>query len=149
MAEELFAGALRLESGVLKTVAGTNPAAGAEVSETVPAGKAWKLVAVSVQLVQGITQTPQPVLVLDDGTTVFFEQFAATNAQGASTTARYSWVLGGGPPIALVGATPNIRGVGPLPDVVLPAGFRVRTSTVGIGANTDYGAPALYVVEYG
>jgi hypothetical protein len=64
------------EQGIIKPVTGTDPAANAEISETVPAGKWWQLLAVSVVLVQGITQTPQPMLTLDDGTNVFYASSA-------------------------------------------------------------------------
>ena len=137
-----------VRNGVLKVAAGTNPAANTEVSETVPAEKYWKLLAISVSCVQGATQTPQPVLQIDDGATVMYEMYGATGAQGASSTARYSWVVGGPQPAALVGTTPNIKAVAGLPDMILPPGARIRTSTVGIGANTDYGAPQLTYIEY-
>ena len=127
---------------------GSNPAANAEISETVPAGKTWVLLSVSVLLVQGITQTPQPILVIDDGTDVVFESFGSSAAQAVSTTCRYTW--GPGLPFTgQVGVTTGVHSTAPLPeDMVLPAGWRIRTVTLGIGANSDYGAPSLYVVEY-
>lgn len=134
---------------VLKTHVGSNPAANTEVSVAVPSGKSWILYAVTVPLVQGATQTPQPILIIDDGTTVFFESFGATDAQPVSTTARYTWIPRG-TLAALVGSGADMHAIAPLPEgLVLPAGFRVRTSTLGKGANTDYGAPALYVAELG
>lgn len=134
-------------SGALQ-VNGTNPAANTEFSDTVPTGKAWRLIAVSVALVQGITQTPQPLLVLDDGTDVIFEGFGSTTAQAVSTTCRYTWAPGL-TLTGLVGATTNVHSTAPLPEgfILLP-GYRIRSSTVGIGANSDYGAPSYYVVEY-
>lgn len=129
---------------------GSDPAAGAEFSVTVPAGKTWELLAVSVQLVQGLTQTPQPILVIDDGgADVVYEAFGASAAQAASTTARYNWAPGLGLS-ALVGTTPNIHATAPLPSgLLLPEGFRISSATLGIGANTNYGAPGLLVVQYG
>ena len=133
----------------LKVVSGADPAANAEVAVTVPTGKAWKLLAVTVALVQGITQTPQPILVIDDGTTTIFEGFGSSAAQAVSTTCRYSWA----PDLPLsgqVGSGTGVHATAPLPSgLVLPAGARVQTSTLGKGANSDYGVPALYVVEYG
>jgi len=70
--------------GRFKRIAGTDVAANTEFSETVPAGKAWGLLAVHVVLVQGATQTPQPILVLDDGTTDFFRGFGSSAAQAAA-----------------------------------------------------------------
>jgi hypothetical protein len=133
---------------LLKVVTGNDPAANNEFSVTVPAGKWWQLLAVTVVLVQGATQTPQPILVLDDGTTTFYESFGASAAQGASSTQRYTWSPDA--PFTTAGTTPNIHSTAPVPDgLTLPPGARIRSTTLGIGANTDYGAPALYVVEYG
>lgn len=134
-------------SGALQ-VNGTNVAANTEFSDTVPTGKAWRLIAVSVALVQGITQTPQPLLILDDGTDVIFEGFGCTTAQAVSTTCRYTWAPGL-TLTGLIGATTNVHANAPLPEgfILLP-GYRIRSSTVGIGANSDYGAPSYYVIEY-
>jgi len=127
---------------------GTNPAANAEVSETVPAGKSWVLLSVTVACVQGATQTPQPILVIDDGTNVIYESFGSTTVQAVSTTCQYTW----SPGLTLtgqIGATTNVHSTAPLTEgLVLQAGYRVRTNTLGKGANTDFGAPALFIDEY-
>lgn len=129
------------------TVVGTDPAANAEFSQTVPSGELWWLVTVSVALVQGITQTPQPILVIDDGTNVIFQIPGSTAAQAVSTTCQYSW----GADLQItgqIGATTNVNSSAPLPQsLVLPAGYRIRSNTVGIGANSNYGAPNFYVVK--
>lgn len=135
-------------AAVRKVVQGGDPAANAEFSVTVPTGKIYALLAVRVVLVQGITQTPLPFLVLDDGTNIFAELPGSTAAQGASTTCTYTWaqdVLTTGQ----IGSTPSIRSLGAIPaGMILPAGYKVRSSTQGIGAATDYGIPNLHVVEY-
>jgi hypothetical protein len=135
--------------GLLKSVAGANPAAGQEVNDTVPVGKWWMVLSVSVQLVQGLTQTPQPTLVFDDGANVIAQYPGCSAAQAVSTTCQYSWAadcqLSG-----QVGATPNIVACGPIGEAfILPGGYRIRTVTAGIGANTDYGVPRYYVCELG
>lgn len=135
-------------SPVLKSVLGTNVAANTELSDTVPADKVWQLLAVSVALVQGATQTPQPILVLDDGSVVFYESFGSTTAQAVSTTCRYTWAPGM-TLTGLIGATTNVHSCAPLPaGLMLMPGYRIRTVTVGIGANSDYAAPQFYVAEY-
>src|SRR5215471_1246247 len=122
---------------------GTNPAAGSEISETVPAGASWGLLAVSISLVQGLTQTPQPVLTIDDGTDIVFQSVGASAAQAVSTTCRYNWAPGLATS-AVLGSGANCVAFAPLPaGLVLGAGWRVRTSTLGIGANSDYAAPAF------
>lgn len=111
--------------------------------------KSWWLIAVTVQLVQGLTQTPQPSLVIDDGTTNVLIMPGSTAAQAASTTCQYTWA-GDLQVTGQVGTTPNIVSAGPLPqNLILPSGYRIKTLTNGIGANTDYGAPSYFVVELG
>ena len=131
-----------------KRILGSDPAAGAEISETVPAGKFWIPLSIWVELVQGLTQTPQPILVIDDGATQIFEAIGSSAAQIASSTCKYTWGLDL-PLSGQVGATPNTRSTAPLSPIVLPGGFRIRTVTLGIGANSNYGAPGLYVAELG
>jgi len=134
--------------GVLKVVTGTNPAANNEVSETVPAGKYWQLISFAVTCVQGATQTPNPSFIIDDGTNVQYLAPGFTTAQSISTTVRYMWGANY-KEFDLTGTSPNRYGSKTLPGVMLLSpGWRVRTSTSGIGANTDYGAPSVIVMEY-
>jgi hypothetical protein len=127
-----------------------NPAANAEIAvTTVTTGKIWLLKAFSVSLVQGITQTPQPILIVDDGTNVVFEMFGSTTAQAVSTTCRYTWGVGL-PLTGQVGATTNVHSTGPIPaGLLMKDGWRISTLTVGLGANSDYGVATINVVEYG
>jgi hypothetical protein len=134
----------------LKRVDGANPAANAEVADAVPAGKTWELLLVSIPLVQGLTQTPQPILQLTDAAdAVIAEIFGSSAAQAASTTCRYTW----GPDLPLtgqIGVTTGVRSTAPLPSgIYLPSGFKIKTATLGLGANSDYGVPSYLVIEYG
>jgi hypothetical protein len=134
----------------IRRVDGANPAANTEVADAVPAGKTWELLLVSIPLVQGITQTPQPILQLTDAADgVIAEIFGSNAAQAVSTTCRYTW----GPDLPLlgqIGSGANVRSGGPLPTgIYLPSGFKIKTVTLGIGANTDYGVPSYLVIEYG
>lgn len=114
---------------------------------TVPVGKAWLVISFAVTLVQGITQTPLPTLTLDDGTTVFYRSPGVASAQNASVTTAYEWAPGMPAPAA---GGANTTAFAPLPaGLVLPAGYRIKTSTAGIGANSDYGVPIAYVCEFG
>lgn len=129
-----------------KRVAGADPAANVEISDAVPAGKVWQLLSVSVSLVQGAVQTPQPSLIIDDGTNVLFQGFGASSAQNAGVTCQYTWA----PDLPLSAAGALTIATAPLPSgLFLPPGFRIRTVTAGKGANTDYGVPSYFVVEYG
>jgi hypothetical protein len=126
-----------------------DPGAGAEFTITVPAGKSWELIAVYVVLVQGITQTPRPILVIDDGTDILAEAPVGV-AVAASTTVAITWGVDLPRDAALVGTTPDARLNCPLPKgLLLGSGYRARSVTLGIGANTNYGVARAAVVEYG
>ena len=134
--------------GTPRVFTGTNVAANTEWLETVPAGKVWEVISVTAVIVQGATQTPQPVLVIDDGATVIYESFGASDAQATSTTCRYTWGVGH-PLTAKAGATTNVHSVAPLPrSLFLRGGSRIGSNTIGIGANTDWGAPVIFVMQY-
>jgi hypothetical protein len=131
-----------------KTVLGIDVAANTEILDAVPAGKWWWLISATVSCVQGATQTPQPTLILTDGTNNIFSSIGSTTAQSVSTTVQYSWGIGV-PLSGLIGATPNIVTTAPLGEfILLPPGGQIKTLTAGIGANTNYGAPAYLVCEF-
>jgi len=127
-----------------KIVAVADPAADAEFSHTVPADVKWLLLVATVSLVQGATQTPWPSLVIDDGTTVIGRSMSGTAAQSANITTQHTWSHDG----ELAGGAGGAASTGSLPGpVLLLPGYRIRSITAGKGANSDYGAPSLYVVE--
>lgn len=133
----------------IKVVTGTNPAANSECSDTVPgsasAPKFWKLLGWSVSLAQGATQTPTPNLVITDGTNEVLGFPLASAAVSAATTTR----LSASPNVTLTAGAGATRNYAPIPSgLVIPWGWKVTTLTTGIGANTDYAAPAIWVVEY-
>lgn len=130
----------------VESVLGTDPAANTELLDTVPDGTVWLLLSYAVTLVQGATQTPQPTLVIDDGTHVVYQGVMASTAQNASVTCRYF----AAPGLTLSAGTANTVAYSPIPSgLLLPAGSRIGTSTAGKGANSNYGAPSILVIEIG
>lgn len=129
----------------LRSFTGTNRAANTEFTETVPAGLWWLLMSVSVSCAQGATQTPWPSLIVDDGTLILFQAFAGTAAISAATTVQVTWAPG----LPAVGAAATTANTGPLPSgLLLGPGYKIRSLTTGIGANTDYAAPQILVTEF-
>jgi hypothetical protein len=131
-------------SGVLRSITGTDPAAGAEISETVPTNARWYLYTFRASLVTDATvANRQPVLVVDDGTSELFRAAHPLN-QTAGTTWMNSWTV--------VGAGSSGGGFGvihALPDrVILPGGSRIRTVTNAIQAGDNWSAPQLLVEEW-
>lgn len=130
--------------GVLRTILGTDPPAGAEVSETVPAGARWELLALAATLVADATPANRlPSLLLDAGGNAFTRviQPVLTAASGSNA---YYWAQGlpvetglGGVPLAGIPTAP-----------VLLAGGRFRTATSAMQAGDNWTAPLFVVREY-
>jgi hypothetical protein len=129
--------------GYLRAITGTNPGAGAEVSETVPTGARWELLSLAVALVTSAAVANRfPMLQLDDGANTYAQSSVAA-AITASTTAL---ITAGdiGAPIAAtaLGFTISIPA-----GVILSAGHRIRTLTTNLQGADDYGAPIYLVRE--
>jgi hypothetical protein len=134
-----------------KTVTVANPSANTEWSIAVPSGKYWLVKSVTAQLVQGATQTPQPVLVIDDGTNIFAEGVGAASAQAISTTCTYTWA-GGMVQSGIQGTGAAQHAQAPLPcneSLLLKQFYRIRSVTLGMGANSQWQNIVLYVMEDG
>ena len=127
--------------GLIRTLTGTNPAVGVELTEAVPTNAIWNLKAVSFQLVAGVVAVDVQFR-LDDGTDPFWAFVPPQIGAGLTRTfylakdteedAAYDANFGG----------LRIR----LPDVKLEAGYRFATAA--ITADDDYGAPLLLVEEW-
>ena len=129
--------------GVIRSIAGTNPAAGAEILETVPTNARWRLLALMATLVTDATAANRDAaLTIDDVTTVFLRAPAGQN-HIASLTTRYVWT-----PHAQRFTIAQDRTITiPIPDLWLPGGFRLNTLVTNIQAGDDWGAPQLLVEE--
>lgn len=132
-------------AGALRTIAGTTPAAGAEISETVPTGARWELLNFTYTLVTSATVANRDsALVIDDGANVLYTS-AAQAVQTASTTRIYHHVQGYGAPF--VDSSNRFTSVFPT-GLRLAAGYRLRTSTSAIQVGDQYGAPIYTVREW-
>ena len=131
--------------GALRSIAGTTPAAGAEISETVPTGARWQLLAFRYQLVTSATvANRQSTLLADDGTTNLWYA-GGDPVQPASGTFLYSFGAGYTP----FGAVPtNATGRSlPTPNF-LGAGSRLKTQTLSIQAGDQYSNVQYLVREW-
>lgn len=130
--------------GAVRSVTGTDPAAGVEISETVPTGARWRLLSVSFALVTDATvATRIPAVVVDDGTNTYSRTDGGVG-QTASLT-RIFTAAGGGMFATNVGGQHHIPFSNRL---LLLAGHRVRTVTSNLQAGDNYGAPQLLVEEW-
>ena len=138
-------------SGHVTSVFGGGTVAGAEEVDTVPAGKAWYVMAVKQVLAKGGTGTPQPVLqIADQGGNVVWQGLGSSAVQAVNTTCTYMWAPGQSLS-AQLGSGVNCMSFAGLPDgLVLPSGYQIKTSTLnGVGATSNYGTPSFFVCELG
>lgn len=131
-------------AGLLRTITGTNPAAGAEISETVPTNTRWKLRSVIFALSTDATVASRQVKMrIDDGASRLYE-VVADQDQVASENRTYYVIPG-------MGYTPRAYAdffVGYPADVVLLQGFRLVTATANLKAADDFGSPTMYIEEW-
>lgn len=131
-------------AGAIRSITGTNPAAGAEISETVPTGARWLLRGFTAALVTNATvATRRVALLLDDGAATLIA-LQATDGQAASLTRSYS-----GPNVgSYVVAQTSTLGLPFQQGIPLIAGARIRTVTANLDPGDDWGAPQLLVEEF-
>lgn len=131
--------------GSISYLTGTDPAAGAEISETVPAGVRWKLKGVRFTMVTSATVANRFVnFIVDNGTTNIFDVFYPTAHTASLTAVYYAFPLGV-TQTGLLGPASNRIYYNIPADMELLPGYRIRTTTTGLDAGDNFGAPTLYV----
>lgn len=131
--------------GIIRTITGTDPAAGADISETVPTGARWNLLAMRAQLVTDATAANRRALFrLTDGTTPF-SQVRSELVQTASQTITYVWQRG----VPSLNSSDDGFAMVQMPDLpTLGAGFIILSATVNLQAADNWAAPILIVEEW-
>jgi hypothetical protein len=128
--------------GMLRTIVGTNPAAGVEITETVPAFTRWRLISLHANLQTSAVVANRIVHVqLDDGANLFFQSDPNEN-QAASSLYGYNFTSG-----PLLNSALSQQVMLPLPlTPLLGPGYRIRTLTAALDGGDDWSAP-VYLVE--
>ena len=148
-------GGLRDGPGRRYTASGANPAAGAEVADTVPTTAWWRLIAAEVVLVtDGNAANRNVALFVDDAGATITRSLLLTDStnQTATQTRTHGWYPGtAAVDAASVSITDTVTLLAKFPmtlplNYLLAPGSNIRTVTTSIQAGDDYGA-ARYVVE--
>lgn len=133
--------------GFIYLVTGTDPAAGSEVSETVPTNARWKLRGFICTLVTNATAATRNMsTIVDDGSTAFFK--SRLTGGFSNSQSRTAYFLPGYESTDFTFINNEYALVPLLPDLLLFQGWRVRTSTTNLQAGDNYGAPVLLVEEW-
>jgi hypothetical protein len=132
-------------AGALRSITGTTPGAGAEISEVVPTGARWELLATKFGLTTNATVANRdPALSLDDGANEYFRQTGGAS-EAASTTFAWSWGQGvSWHGVAVVGTLANGLPV----NLRMGSGHRMRTITANLQVGDQYTAPQMLVREW-
>jgi hypothetical protein len=123
------------EARAILVLQSSDPAAGSEVSYTVPYLERFELVSVRTRLItSAIVATRIVDFVIDDGTTVLFE-FPSSISQAAGTTKDYQWTARGTGDSDIIG----VINISIPPGIELVNGFRIRTVTQNLQVGDDFG----------
>lgn len=131
--------------GALRSISGTQPGVGLEVSETCPTGARWSLLAFEADLVTSAAVANRVVqLTIDDGAAIF-ARVSVNQNETASHTWRNSFQLG------VPQTFDGTRFIVTTPlgcDLQIPAGGRIRTVTTAIDVADQYAVPQYLVREW-
>jgi hypothetical protein len=130
--------------GMILSVAGTAPSAGAEISFTLYAGARWNLNGAVISLTTSSTSATRTVqLLITDGTNTLWT-IPSQTTQAQSLTYTYYF--------APYGFTPTVVGTNvfvAIPfNIPLMQGWKINTSTSNIQAGDQYAAPRFYTTEW-
>jgi hypothetical protein len=130
--------------GVLRSITGSVPAAGADISETVPAGARWQLLSMRATLTTAVAVASRQVkLTLDDGANRFYDTGDGP-VQAASLAWAYTFAPTGSPP---TNALTDVQIHYDNAQFEAPS-YRVRTVTAAIQAADQWTAPQYVVREW-
>jgi hypothetical protein len=132
-------------AGALRSITGTTPGAGAEISETVPTGARWQLMVFRFAFTaSAAAANRQPRLQLDDGVNVYYRSPTPANivASGASIYNALPGIFNTAPNDGAENQVPFPAGV------QLAAGHRIRTNTAAIQAADQYSGVQYLVREW-
>jgi len=142
---QMFAQSSLDGAGALRSITGTTPAAGAEISETVPTGARWELLAFQTTFTaSAAVATRIPILFVDDGANIFSRLYC-----GTTITASQAWFLLWGQGLPNVSeANTKTQQIALETGLRLAAGARIRTSTTAIQGADQYSAVQYLVREW-
>mgnify|MGYP005851461327 CR=1 FL=1 len=131
--------------GHLRTVVGTDPPPGNQISETVPTNARWRVLAIRFVLAtSAVTATRRVQLSFNVGGNIIYS-LNSGDTQAASTTITYNWIAG--QPIDIPTALGQI--IDPIPPFIfLKGGDMITTFTLNMQSGDNFSAPTTYVEEW-
>ncbi|MBA7609564.1 hypothetical protein ES703_16755 [subsurface metagenome] len=129
--------------GRLLSITGTDPAAGANISITVPIRRRWRILSVRFSLITDATEIDRAALLgISDGINTLFT-VSPPAFQAASLTRRYNFSAFG-----TIMPTLALEVYSPLPSISLPAASIISSAVTDLQAADYLTAPQLLVEEW-
>lgn len=132
--------------GLLRTFTGTNPAAGADIAETVPVNTRWKIIAIRLSLVTDANVAARRARLSVGNGTNDFVYIASGVTQAASLTKQYVFQPGH-PNDGVERAGDTIEIYLP-PDLILLQAYTLAVDAVNKQAGDDWAAPIIFIEEW-
>lgn len=135
---------VRIPGNMVDTLSGTDPVAGVESTETVPTDEDWDFHGMVIQYVADATVANRDVdIIIDDGTNEFMRfQFNTSITASQTVNIHIGPFESGNIPADTSGDHYHILSTQNV--IQMQAGWRVRTTTAGIVAGDDFGAPQIF-----
>lgn len=131
--------------GQIKTVSSANPAAGSEISLSVPTGAIWRIIGCSFTLVTDANAANRRVHLRFDSAGGTRLEFFGDQDQTATLTRHYS----AAPIAGAIDTLDNTEIMLPIPPgLLLDAGSSISTVTTAIQATDNFGAMDVWVEEF-
>ena len=133
------------QTGNIRVITGTDPAAGSEISESVPTSARWRLLGMRIVLVADGTAVARDVRLNFSLDSIVFFTIGCNSTQALGTTRTYSI----GHQLGFEQANFTIDRIAfGIPSIFLPGGGIVATATDNLQAGDNYGAPEFLVEEW-
>ncbi|HYL64441.1 MAG TPA: hypothetical protein VE077_17645 [Candidatus Methylomirabilis sp.] len=132
-------------AGFLRSITGTIPGAGADLSESVPANRRWILPMFTASLVTSAAVANRGVaFTIDDGVNILYAVGVPT-VQTASSTVRYLLTSTG-----VRSTAAETDQLVPIPNLTsLKNGYRIKSVTANLQAGDQWSAPQYLAIEWG
>lgn len=137
--------AIDVGRGNLRLITGTLPAAGAEISETVPTAKLWVLLSMTANFTASAVAGNRIPIFRPLVGAVRLYRLAASGVITLGQLASLNWCAQG---TSFSNNAVTIDFSIPLPLTILPAGAVISTVTSGLLAGDQWAAPFMRVQEY-
>jgi hypothetical protein len=130
--------------GAFYSVLGSAPAAGADWIQTVPTGARWRIRGIRATFTASSTGPTRGVrLQVDDGANILYVTDEPSNFNTAGT-----YPINYIPGLPVLSSVVVANAMFMPPDLILYPGYRISSSTFGIIAGDQWGAPRFFVEEW-